>query len=95
MSMIFCGTLHRFKICYSQRYAYCSPTTKHSCELLVMNLVLPLTLKVPFTIIIAANVDQDQAPQNMQPDLRYIPSTMPEHYRKKISRIFHCNLYLM
>ena len=46
------------------------------------------TFKAPFTkiVVIVADVDQDQAAQNVQPDLRLTLSVMLEHLRQKISR---------
>ena len=45
-----------------------------------------LTLKAPFTKMVAstASIDQDQAAQNVQPDLWTILSTMLKHYKQKI-----------
>ena len=47
-----------------------------------------LTLKAPLTNIVgfAASVDQDQASQNVQPDLRSTLSAMLEHYKQKMCR---------
>ena len=44
-----------------------------------------LTLKAPITTIIAlaASVDQDQAAQNLQPDLGSTLSTVMKHCRQK------------
>ena len=40
---------------------------------------------MPFTEIVAS-VDQDQAAQNMQPDLNSTLSVTLEHYRQKIAK---------
>ena len=47
-----------------------------------------LNLKPPFTEIVAfaANVDQDQAAQNVQPDLESTLSAVLDHNRQKIAR---------
>ena len=47
-----------------------------------------LTFKAPFTeiMVFAASEDQDQAAQNMQPDLRSTLSNILELYRQKIAR---------
>ena len=44
-----------------------------------------LTLKAPFTTIVAfvASVDQGQAAQNVQPDLWFTLSTLGKHCIKK------------
>ena len=47
-----------------------------------------LTFTAPFTkiVVFAASVDQDQAVQNVHPDLKSTLSTMLEDYRQKIAR---------
>ena len=54
----------------------------------ILQVLSSLTLIVPATIIIAfaASVDQDQAAQNVQPDLRSTLSAMLDHYMRKMSR---------
>ena len=44
------------------------------------------------TIVIAASLDQDQAAQNVQPDLRFTLSAMLEYYRQKIARNLQLSL---
>ena len=47
-----------------------------------------LTLKAPFTKIVGfvASVDQDQAAQNMQPDLRSTLLALLGHYKQQMAR---------
>ena len=46
-----------------------------------------LSFKVPFTEVVAfaGSVDQDQAAQNVQPDLRSTLSVLLEHYRQTMA----------
>ena len=46
------------------------------------------TVKAPFIKVVAfaANVDQDQSTQNVQPDLRYILSAVLDFWKQKIFR---------
>ena len=54
-----------------------------------------LTLKAPFTKIAAFvdSVDQDQAAQNVQPNLRSTLTAILEHYRQKMARKLQSSLY--
>ena len=53
----------------------------------ILGLLLSINPKVLFTkiVIFAVSVDQDQAAQNMQPDLRSTLSTMFKHYRQQMA----------